>query len=120
MLHGEENDIPPIPPPPPHGEHQLHPQHVMVEDVPDNEDGGHYIKNFPEENMAGTTWGQSKPLFECIDDNQKREGGSRWGPFEDEDKWQLADWLIQNVSQRQMDNFLKLPIVRILSSIIFH
>ena len=61
--------------------------------------------------MASAMWGQSKPLFECIDDNQKREGGSRWGPFEDEDKWQLAEWLIQNVSQRQMDNFLKLPIV---------
>ena len=41
------------------------------------------------------------------------------GPFEDEEEWQLAEWLIQNVSQRQMDNFLKLPIARILSSIIF-
>ena len=80
-LHSEENDIPPIPPPPLHGEHQLHPQHVTVEDVPDNEDGGRYIENFPEENMAGMAWGQSKPLFECIDDDWKREGGSRWGPL---------------------------------------
>ena len=118
-LHGEENDILPIPPPPLHGKHQLHPQHVTVEDVPDNEDGGCYIENFLEENMASVTWGQSKPLFECIDDDQKRGGGPCWGPFEDEDEWQLAEWLIRNVSQRQTDNFLRLPIIRILSSIIF-
>ena len=33
------------------------------------------------------------------------------GPFEDEDEWQLAKRLIQNIGQKQTDVFLKLPIV---------
>ncbi|KAG2363978.1 hypothetical protein BDR07DRAFT_1280969 [Suillus spraguei] len=35
-----------------------------------------------------------------------------WGPFKDEEEWQLAKWLIQNVGQNQMDKFLKLPIIQ--------
>ena len=76
-----------------------------------SEDGQRYIENFPEEYRAGATWGNCKPLYEYIEDERKREGGSRWGPFEDEDEWHLAEWLIQNVGQKQTDNFLKLPIV---------
>ncbi|KAG1872229.1 hypothetical protein F4604DRAFT_1881036 [Suillus subluteus] len=34
-----------------------------------------------------------------------------WGPFKDEEEWQLAKWLIQNVGQNQTDKFLKLPII---------
>jgi hypothetical protein len=52
-------------------------------------------------------------LYEYLDEEQKREGGSRWGPFEDEDEWQLAEWLIRNVGQKQTDIFLKLPIVSV-------
>ena len=74
-------------------------------------DGCRYIEKFPKEYLAGATWGDCKPLYEYLDEEQKREGGSRWGPFEDEDEWQLADWLIRNVGQKQMDIFLKLPIV---------
>ena len=42
-------------------------------------------------------------------------GGSHWGPFEDEDEWQLAEWLIRYVSQKQTDTFLKLLIVSFFS-----
>lgn len=108
-----------IVPPPQQELHELPPraQEEMV-NVPVNEkvntdsaDGARYIEYFPEENRAGATWGHSKPLFECLDEEQKKVGGSRWAPFEDEEEWQLAEWLIQNVGQKQTDIFLKLPIV---------
>ena len=55
-------------------------------DVPVNEefnvvrdlegDGARYIENFSEEHLAGATWGRCKPLFESLDEEQKRVGGS--------------------------------------------
>jgi hypothetical protein len=46
-------------------------------------------------------------------DTQK-EGGSGenpWAPFNDEDEWELARFLLKEVSQTAADKFLKLPIV---------
>ena len=93
MFNGEGNDIPPPAPPPPP---PLRPQHATVEDVlsPDKEEVHCYIEKFPEEYLAGATWGNCKPLYEYLDEEQRREGGSRWSPFEDEDEWHLAEWLI--------------------------
>lgn len=112
MLYGEEINLPPQPPPPPPDEPQQHGRHPTVEDVTDEiDDGGCYIENFPEEYLAGAIWGHCKPLFESLDDERVRDGGSCWAPFDDEDEWQLAEWLIRNVGQNQTDTFLKLPIV---------
>ena len=100
-----------MPPPPPP---LLRPQHATVGYVPDNEeviDACRYIEIFPEEYLAGAMWGNCKPLYEYLDEEQKREGCSRWSPFEDENEWRLADWLIRNVGQKQTDICLKLPIV---------
>lgn len=102
-------------PPPQHlDEPQPWPQHATV-DIPVNKEvnmeGALYFEYFPEEHMAGATWGRCKPLFESIVEEQKNLGGSRWAPFEDEEEWQLAEWLIQNVGQKQTDAFLKLCIV---------
>ena len=111
----------PAPPPPQQNDQQQRPQHATIDDAPDNEEGiddGRYIEYFPEEYWAGATWGDCKPLFECLDEQQKTEGGSRWGPFEDEDEWQLAEWLIWNVGQKQTDTFLKLPIVSFFFSLL--
>jgi hypothetical protein len=114
MLYGEEINLPPQPPPPPQDEPQRRGRQPTVEDVTDDEevdDGGRYIEYFSEECLAGATWGRCKPLFETLDDERVRYGGSRWAPFDDEDEWQLAEWLIRNVGQKQTDTFLKLPIV---------
>ena len=106
----EETHLLPPPPPQPQSCHQ---QATVgdASEIEDMNDGHHYIEKFPEEYLAGTTWGNCKLLYECLDEEQKRDGGSHWGPFEDEDEWQLAKWLIQNIGQKQTDVFLKLPIV---------
>jgi hypothetical protein len=117
----EENLLPP-PQQLPVDEPQPWPQHATVdipgpvnEEVNVERDGARYIENFPEEHLAGATWGRCKPMFESLDEEQKRLGGSRWAPFKDEEEWQLAEWLIQNVGQKQTDIFLKLPIVSYFS-----
>jgi hypothetical protein len=112
MINAEEINLPQEPPPPQNEPPPHPPPDIAAEAVLD---GGRYIENFPDEYLAGATWGRCKPLFECLNEEQKRTGGNRWAPFEDEEEWQLAEWLIRNVGQKQTDDFLKLPIVSFLS-----
>jgi hypothetical protein len=114
-LYDDEINLPQPPPPPPHVEPEPNPQPAT--EVPNNEDSGRYIENFLEEYLADATWGRCKPLFESIEEEQKRAGRSCWAPFEDEDEWQLAEWLIRNIGQKQTDTFLKLPIVSFFLSL---
>ena len=108
MVNDEENNLPPQDPPLPQDGPQPHsqPERSTV-DV----EAGRYIEYMPKEYLAGATWGNCKPLFQSLDEERKRLGGNRWAPFEDEDEWELAEWLIRNVGQTQTDSFLKLPIV---------
>ena len=50
-------------------------------------------------------------MFEQIRKEQQETGSSKWGPFKDQDEWELAEWLLKNVGQKQTDDFLKLNIV---------
>ncbi|KAJ7024230.1 hypothetical protein C8F04DRAFT_913419, partial [Mycena alexandri] len=50
-------------------------------------------------------------LFECMYADQKAENGTDFGPFRDEEEWDLARWLMKNVNQTGTDEYLKLPIV---------
>jgi len=83
--------------------------------VEDAEDEGlrsaYYIKEFPANLGAGAVWGDEVPFFEKIRQEQVENGSSRWGPFEDQDEWELAQWLIRNIGQNQIDAFLNLNIV---------
>jgi hypothetical protein len=72
--------------------------------------GFEFIQDFPGE--AGTPGKKRKTQFEEIKDRQMKAGELCWGPFADEDEWELARWLMTaNVSQNRRDAFLKLPIV---------
>ena len=42
-----------------------------------------------------------------------------WAPFEDQAEWNLACWLIKNVGQKSIDEYLKLPIVS-SNNLVFH
>ncbi|KAG1843935.1 Zn-finger domain-containing protein [Suillus subalutaceus] len=83
---------------------------VQIEEVTD--DPGpvgtrRWVEEYPDEMLAGAPCGPAEDI-----DNQEANGESVWGPFNDEEEWELARWLIQNVGQNQTDEFLKLPIVR--------
>jgi hypothetical protein len=98
--------------------HQVH-----VEEVPDSDapmrrasDDMRWIDPYPVDMLAGTPMGDLAVAIPTKFDNirhQLESNGDKgvWGPFKDEEEWQLAKWLIQNVGQNQTDKFLKLPIV---------
>lgn len=75
-------------------------------------DGSRFIEDFPI--PAGLPRAHSvdknlKSNFEHHLDEQKKAGDAPWAPFESEDEWELARWLITSgVSQSKMDSFLKL------------
>jgi hypothetical protein len=53
----------------------------------------------------------SQTTFEAFNEHQNRLGEEPYAPFENEDEWELAKFLIKKVSQTAADYFLKLPIV---------
>ena len=71
----------------------------------------HYIQEFTTNLCAGAVLEEEVPFFEKIRHEQILNGSSSWGPFDDEDDWQLAEWLIRNIGQNQIDTFLNLRIV---------
>jgi hypothetical protein len=70
-----------------------------------------FVEEFPEEGQAGATFGKGPTTFQSIRDDQVLRGAEVLGPFESDDEWELAKWLIKNVGHNQMEAFLKLPIV---------
>ncbi|KAJ7076071.1 hypothetical protein B0H15DRAFT_791005 [Mycena belliarum] len=81
-----------------------------MEEVVDEENTW-YFEEFPEEGQAGATFGKGPTTFQAIRDDQILQGAQILGPFESDDEWELAKWLIKNVGHNQMEAFLKLPIV---------
>lgn len=69
------------------------------------------IEEFPPDLGAGAVWGEEVPFFEKLRLEQDSNGSLRCGPFEDHDEWELAQWLIGNTGQNQINAFLKLNIV---------
>lgn len=93
--------------------------HTTVEDVPDEALEAHlapearYSQSFPKQKQAGFSFGESPTRFESIRNEEIfKEGHAVYGPFADEDEWELVKWLIKNVGHTQADKFLRLPIVR--------
>jgi hypothetical protein len=97
----------------PETEHTNQRNRVTIEDIPEEEiqESGHFFEEYPTERKAGAAWGKDQPLFAQIQREQQENGTSKWGPFEDQDEWELAEWLSKNVGQKQTDTFLKLNIV---------
>lgn len=69
---------------------------ATVEEVPDEGDkypGARFVETCPPEWKAGAIWGHGVPEFEKI---YQAEGDNKWGPFQDQEEWELAQWLIRN------------------------
>lgn len=90
---------------------------VTVEEVPDEDlDAGGLphrpwmIEDYPE--PAGTPLGTAETLFEEYRRVHKEAGKGKWAPFESEEEWELAQWLVTSgLSQQAIDKYLKLNIV---------
>jgi hypothetical protein len=84
---------------------------ARVEEVDDEEAGerSRWVEDYPR--PAGTPGQPAKSYFEEVRAEQCRNGQEPWAPFEDQDEWELAQWLLQNVGQNVTEKFLKLPIV---------
>ena len=87
---------------------------VEDEDAPEAVKRRRWRESFPSAHEAGATRGNQKTSFEKIRDEDVLTGAAVWGPFRDEEEWELAKWLIKNVGHSQADNFLKLPIVSLM------
>ncbi|KAF8432261.1 hypothetical protein L210DRAFT_3353992, partial [Boletus edulis BED1] len=48
--------------------------------------------------------------FDQVREGQALHGEGMWGPFANEDEWELVKWLNKNMGQNQADQFLKLNI----------
>lgn len=81
-------------------------EEVEDEDAP----GRRYVQSYPE--GAAYILGQGKTMFETYREEQDGRKEQRWAPFQDKEEWELAQWLMKNVGQMKIDEFLKLDIVR--------
>lgn len=68
-----------------------------------------WIETYP--GSAGATKGIGQSDFEKLREQQKESGENLCAPFESQDKWELAQWLLRHVGHNATDDFLKLPIV---------
>jgi hypothetical protein len=85
---------------------------TTVEEVEDEEAPGRYGRDYDPDEVAHRL-GEGQTAFERLREEQIAAGlGSKpWAPFEDEEEWDLAQFLMTEVSQTAADKFLKLPIV---------
>jgi hypothetical protein len=91
---------------------------ATVEDVEIYRDG-YWIEPFPK--PAGTKKGKAMSEFEKLREMQKDEGDKPWAPFESEEEWELARWMMTSgTSRKKMDALLKLDMVRISQHQIFN
>lgn len=85
---------------------------TTVEEVEDEEAPGRYGRDYNPDEVAHPL-GEGQTVFERLREKQIEAGlaSKPWAPFEDEEEWDLAQWLIKEVSQTAADKFLKLAIV---------
>ncbi|KAH9847794.1 hypothetical protein C2E23DRAFT_741139, partial [Lenzites betulinus] len=88
---------------------------VEVEEVADEEEGGlprrPWLEDFPGD--AGKTFGRGETSFERIRRRKEAAGEALWAPFECQEEWELAEWLVTSgLTQSNIDKFLKLKITQ--------
>jgi hypothetical protein len=84
---------------------------ATIEEVPDEDEC--FTQDFPAAFQAGAVFEKCKTEFEKLQAEQKTGGQAPWYPFESEEEWDLAQWLMTSgLSQSKTDDFLKLKKVR--------
>lgn len=94
-----------------------HPR-ATVEEVEDEDE--RFVDDFPDDMEAGAPLDQCKTFFENLREEQKAAGNAPWYPFESEEEWELAQWLMTSgLRQKKTDAYLKLKAVRTFGAIVF-
>ncbi|KAJ7170292.1 hypothetical protein C8R43DRAFT_1120723 [Mycena crocata] len=92
---------------------------ATVEEVEDKDDG--WTQDFPEDQRAGAILEECCTQFEKIREGQKDAKQEPWYPFESQDEWELAQWLMTSgLSQAKREEYLKLKAVREGINPLFH
>ena len=71
-----------------------------------------YQKAYPA-GYAAELLGKGKTKYEMWEENQRLHGENEWAPFRSQKEWDLVQWLIKNVGQKSIDEYLNLPIASI-------
>ncbi|KAJ7438105.1 hypothetical protein B0H11DRAFT_1884753 [Mycena galericulata] len=80
---------------------------ATVEEVPDEDN--RLTQDFPAKFHAGAILEQCKTQFEKLREEQKAGGCEPWHPFESEEEWELARWMMTSgLSHSKTDDYLKL------------
>lgn len=96
-------------------EHQS--KRARVEEVEDEDAPGRFYEAYPQ--GVADVLGAGMTDFEDVRARQASSSSSDnpWAPFTDEEEWELAEWLMKSTTQKDRDEFLKLPIVSLICSI---
>ncbi|EIW79697.1 hypothetical protein CONPUDRAFT_43595, partial [Coniophora puteana RWD-64-598 SS2] len=70
----------------------------------------HFVRSYP--GVVASGLGIAKTMFDDLRDQQTALGLEPWAPFENDQEWELAKWLVNRVGKSAIDEFLKLPIAR--------
>lgn len=68
-----------------------------------------FVEAYPR--PVGIAIGQEKTKFQGMYESQTGQGQSIYGPFTNNEEWELAQWLSRRVGQKAIDEYLKLSIV---------
>jgi hypothetical protein len=71
-----------------------------------------YRKAYPG-GYAAKILGEGKTNFQQWEEDESLHGKNEWAPFHSQKEWDLVQWLIKNVGQKTIDEYLKLPIASI-------
>jgi hypothetical protein len=86
---------------------------ARVDDAEDDDSDAprRFCRNYPR--RVADVIGDGQTEFERIRAQQASSNSpdNLWAPFQDEEEWSLAEWLIKETTQQARDKFLKLPIV---------
>lgn len=89
---------------------------ATVEEVEDED--AQWFQHFPKDMAAGAILEKCSTQFEKLREEQRKAGRAPWEPFESEDEWELARWLMTSgISQTKTNEFLKLKKVRAFTNL---
>lgn len=88
----------------------LNPYRARVEDVPDSDELVRWVRAYP--GPAGEVLSSGECTFERWRRENREAKRAHWHPFASEKEWELGRWLVKNVGQNQIEEFLKLTAVR--------